>query len=74
MTDHPRRVDASRTANRILRFALVGGVVGLVAGLLLAWLTASDFLDNPFWAMGIGIAVGAALSGPAKLEEPGQEE
>ena len=33
--------------------ALAGGVLGLLAGLLLVWLT--DSVDNPFWGMSIGI-------------------
>ena len=40
--------------------AFAGAVAGLLLGLLLVWLT--DSIDNPFWAMSIGIAVGAAMA------------
>ena len=40
--------------------AFVGAALGLLVGLLLVWLT--DSIDNPFWAMSIGIAVGAGMS------------
>lgn len=42
--------------------AIVGGVLGLLVGLLLVGLT--DSIDNPFWAMSIGIAVGAGAFAP----------
>jgi len=44
---------------RITAYALVAGVLGLLTGLLLAALTD---LDNPFWAMSVGIGVGAVLA------------
>lgn len=40
--------------------ALAGGVIGLAIGLLLVGLT--DAIENPFWAMSIGIGVGAVLA------------
>lgn len=47
----------SRAVARITIGAFVGGAVGLVVGLVLLWLSV---VENPFWAMSIGIAVGAA--------------
>jgi cobalamin synthase len=45
--------------------AFAGAALGLVVGLLLVWLT--DSVDNPFWAMSIGIAVGAVLANTAPM-------
>lgn len=45
--------------------ALAGGVLGLLAGLLLVWLT--DAIDNPFWVMSIGIGIGAVLANTAPM-------
>lgn len=44
---------------RMTVYALIGGVLGLLAGLLL---TALTNLDNPFWLMAIGIGAGAMLA------------
>jgi CDP-diglyceride synthetase len=46
--------------NLTVRGAFAGAALGLLAGLLLVWLT--DSVDNPFWVMSIGIAVGTALA------------
>ena len=60
--DRPRRqgvlVNLSVALRDITVGALAGAVLGLLAGLLLVWLT--DRIDNPFWVM----AVSASVSGP----------
>lgn len=62
----------SATARNITIGALVGGVLGLLVGLLLVGVT--DSIDNPFWAMSIGIAVGAGAFGTTTLgrRDPGK--
>ena len=40
---------------------LIGAVVGLLVGLVVAW--SSDAVDNPFWFVAGGISAGAVLTG-----------
>ena len=51
----------STTIRDITIGAVVGAVLGLLVGLILVWGTD---VDNPFWTMSFGIAIGGAL-GPS---------
>ena len=56
----------SRTFARIMLWALVGGVTGLLVGLLLE---SFRLVDDPFWSVAAGIVAGAVASqlvGPAR--------
>ncbi len=44
---------------RLLLNVAIGAVVGLVAGVIIAMVSS---YDNPFWAMGAGIFVGALVT------------
>jgi uncharacterized membrane protein YeaQ/YmgE (transglycosylase-associated protein family) len=52
-------VDLSRAIARTTLWALVGGVVGLLAGLLLQSLRV---VENPFWLLAAGLVAGAVAS------------
>ena len=43
---------------RLTAYALGGALIGLIVGLVLLGL---NVVDNPFWAMSIGIFVGAMI-------------
>lgn len=53
-------MDWARAISNITVSALVGGVAGLLVGLLLVRLT--DWVDNPFWSMAVGIGAGAVVA------------
>lgn len=50
----------SESLRNITVGAFAGAALGLILGLLLVWLT--DSVDNPFWAMSVGLGVGACLA------------
>ncbi|SHN39306.1 hypothetical protein [Cryptosporangium aurantiacum] len=53
------QVNWSRRVARITLGAFVGAVAGLLAGLALLLL---DATDNPFWTASVGLGVGAVAS------------
>lgn len=53
------RTNWSIAMRDILVLALIGAVVGTLAGFVLLWV---DVVDNPFWATAIGTFVGAMAS------------
>lgn len=58
-------MNASTFLNRLLRYALVGAVLGTLLGL---GLLAADVVENPFWLTSMGILAGAILT-PVRSRE-----